>query len=350
MAGFSINHREIDKLVCEIKKSVEQAAQRHQVKVPIGASFPDGFEAQGDVAEDPYLPKALLWLDDRAVEEPANFQDLAAFVEREQLPAEEAEGLALQLEQHGFVQVARGLVRGAEVFLTDEGRIEVRRLKKLASDRVRRANYACNALLRWLHDQDAPAAPAEFTAAPTAFFAGTALTADEIAGAGAELLGYDLVQGLVVRNDNDAERLRITAGGTACIRNGRTVRSYMDSQNAPATTTNNYHGTVVNGGMSGGVAATGDYNTINAGKGIGVQALASLVQGLREVAPQLGLDTVDAEDYAAEVEALERDGRDPEQGGRVWRRIVRLAGPALTTAVATGVGQQLVELGAGLYN
>jgi hypothetical protein len=29
---------------------------------------------------------------------------------------------------------------------------------------------------------------------------------------------------------------------------------------------------------------------------------------------------------------------------------MRLAGPALTTAVATGAGQQLIELGAGLYN
>jgi hypothetical protein len=346
LAGFSINHREIDKLVREIKMSVEQAAQRHQVRVPIGASFPDGFGAQGDVAEDPYLPKALLWLGEREVEEPGNFQDLAAFVEREQLPAEEAGGLALQLEQHGFVQAAQGLVRSAEVFLTDGGRIQVRRLKKLASDRVRRANYACNALLRWLHDQDAPAAPEEFAAAPTAFFAGIALTADEIAGAVAELPGYNLAEWLAVQNDNDPERLRITAAGTACIRSGRTVRSYMDSQSTPGTTTNNYHGTVVNGG----VAATGDYNTINGGNGVDARALARLVQGLREVAPRLGLGTVDAEDYAAEVEALERDGRDPEQGGRIWRRIVRLAGPALTTAVATGVGQQLVELGAGLYN
>ncbi|MFD0344898.1 hypothetical protein ACFQ0M_00125 [Kitasatospora aburaviensis] len=66
--------------------------------------------------------------------------------------------------------------------------------------------------------------------------------------------------------------------------------------------------------------------------------------------PQLGLDPVDAEDYAADIEALERDGADPEQGGRIWRRILRLAGPALTTTIATGVGQQLVELGTGLYN
>ncbi|PYC71023.1 hypothetical protein C7C46_26935 [Streptomyces tateyamensis] len=349
MAGFSINHHEIDKFVREIKKSIEQAAQRHQVKVPVGASLPDGFGTHSSIEDDPYLSKALLWLDERAVQEPGYVQDLVDFAEREQVPQGEAKGLALQLEQHGLVRSAQGLVPSAEVFLTDDGRIEVWRLKKLAGDRVRRANYSCNAFLRWLYDQDAPIEPAEFAHAHIAFFAGTALTIDEIAGAVAELIEHGLAESEAARDDNDPYRLCITAAGTACIRSGHPVRSYMDSQNTAGTTTNNY-GNVINGGMSGGVVSTGDHNTINGGNGIDAQALANLVHGLREVAPQLGLDDVDAEDYTAEVETLERDGHDPEQGGRIWRRIVRLAGPALTTAVATGAGQQLVALGAGLYS
>ena len=123
----------------------------------------------------------------------------------------------------------------------------------------------------------------------------------------------------------------------------------MDTQNT-AGATNYYGSTVVQGNMSGGIASTGDHNTINGGNGIDAQALASLVWGLREVAPQLGLDDVDAGDYAVEVEALERDGGDAEQGARIWRRILRLAGPALVTTVASGAGQRLVELGAGLYS
>ncbi len=123
----------------------------------------------------------------------------------------------------------------------------------------------------------------------------------------------------------------------------------MDTQNTAGT--NNYYGsTVVHGGMSGGIASTGDHNTISGGSGIDGQALASLVRGLRDVAPQLGLDGVEAGDFAVEVEALEREGGDAEQGALIWRRILRVAGPALTTAVASGVGQRLVELGAGLYS
>ncbi|WP_327067888.1 hypothetical protein [Kitasatospora sp. NBC_01302] len=349
MAGFSINHHEIDKFVREIKKSIEQAAQRHQVNVPIGASLSDGFGTHSGIEDDPYLSKALLWLDERSIQEPGYVQDLIDFAGREQLPQEEAESLALQLEQHGLVRSAQGLVPSAEVFLTDDGRIEVRRLKKLAGDRVRRANYSCNAFLRWLFDQDAPIEPGEFAHARTAFFAGSALAADEIAGAGAELIEYGLAESEGAQDDNEPLRLRITAVGTACVRSGHPVRSYMDSRNTAGTTTNNY-GNVINGGMTGGVVSTGDYNTINSGNGIDAQALANLVHGLREVAPQLGLDDVDAEDYAAEVETLERDGHDPAQGSRIWRRILRLAGPALTTAIASSAGQQLVALGAGLYS
>ncbi|MEU4117748.1 hypothetical protein AB0F71_25035 [Kitasatospora sp. NPDC028055] len=347
MAGFEINHRAIDEMVCEIKKSFEQASQRHQIRVPIGTDLPGG----SGVEDDPFLSKALLWLDERAAEQRGYFQDMKEFTDREQLPQEEAAGLALQLEQHGFVRISRSF--GGDdtaVFLADEGRLEVRRLKKLAGDRVLRANYVGNALLRWLHDQGAPVGPGTFTHAPTAFFAGTAFTCEEVLGAVTELVSAGLAQREAGHDGNAPHLLRITEGGNACIRGGHTVRSYMDSQNTARTTTNNYHGTVVNGGMSGGVASTGDHNTINSGNSIDAQALADLVQGLRTVAPQLGLDAVDAEDYAADVEALERDGRDPEQGGRIWRRITRLAGPALTTAIATGVGQQLIELGSGLYS
>ncbi|MBL1109389.1 hypothetical protein JK361_33235 [Streptomyces sp. 5-8] len=350
MTGFKINQRGIDEMMRQIQKGVERSARRHPIQIPIGTDPVTG-STQGDIEHDPYLPKALLWLHERAVEQRGHFQDMAMFTEREHLSQEEARDLALRLEQHGFVQISRSL--GGDdtvVHLTDEGRVEVRRLKQLGCDRVRRADYATNALLRWLHDQDASIEPGKFADAPTAYFAGTPLTAGEISSAVAELVSYDLAESPARRNDYDPYLLQITDGGNACIRSGRAVRNYMDAQNT-AGTTNNYHGsTVVHGDVSGGVVLTGDHNTVNAGNGIDAQALAGLVQGLRDVAPQLGLDPVDAEDFEAEVVALERDGGDPERGGRVWRRIMRLAGPALTTAVASGVGQQLVELGASLYN
>ncbi|MET8703823.1 hypothetical protein ABZW10_33975 [Kitasatospora sp. NPDC004723] len=343
MGAIKWNKSAIDRSMREFQREIN----RHAIKVAIGADL-NG--ADGGLEEDPVLSKALLWLDERAAQQPSYYQDFVVFAEREGTPVGEAENIALQLEQHGFVRRAPTMVPDATAILTDEGRVEVGRLKKLAGDRAARANYASNAVLRWLYDHDAPVKPDDFAAAPTAFFAGAALRANEITGAVTELVGHGLVEREADQAGTDLDRLRITAAGTACIRSGHTVRSYMDSQNT-ATTTNNYHGsTVVHGEVNGGVISTGDHNTINAGNGIDAQALAGLVQGLRDVAPQLGLDPVDAEDYAADVEALERDGRNPEQGARIWRRLMRLAGPALTTTVATGVGQQLVELGTGLYN
>ncbi|MFC1442434.1 hypothetical protein ABUW04_29700 [Streptacidiphilus sp. N1-10] len=346
MAGFQINHREIDNMVREIKKSFEQASRRHQIRVPVGADIPGGSGAD----EDPYLPKALLWLDGQASMQPGALQDMKEFAVGEGLPDEEASGLALQLEQHGFVQIARSLADDTDVYLTDEGRVEVRRLRKLAGDRVARANHSCDGLLRWLHDRDTPVEPGYFADSPTAYFAGTALTSREIATSVAELVRAGLAAEEVDQANADSYRLSITAAGADCVRSGHTVRSYMDSKST-GSTTNNYHGSsVVHGAVSGGVISTGHHNAINVGNGIDAQALAALVQGLRDAAPQLGLEPVDAEDYAVEVEALERDGSDAVQGGRIWRRITRLAGPAFTTALAAGAGEQLVELGSRLYS
>ncbi|MEV7777740.1 hypothetical protein [Kitasatospora sp. NPDC088351] len=352
MAGFKINQRGIDQMMREIQKGVERSARRHPIRVPVSTDPSNGTgpHAHGGVAEDPYLSKALLWLDDPTGRQRGGLRDLLSFAELEDLPREDTAELALQLEQHGLVQIVRSW--GGEqttVRLMDAGRVEVRRLKKLAGDSVARANYAADAVLRWLYDQGAPVEPSQFADAPAAFFAGTVLTVAEIAEAAVELGAHGLADGEADSEGTGSCRLRITMAGTACIRGGHTVRSYMDSQHTASTTTN-YHGTVVQGGVSGGVVSTGDHNSINVGNGIDAQALAGLVQGLRDVAPQLGLDPVDAEDYVAEVEALERDGHDPEQGGRIWRRIMRLAGSELTAAVATGVGQQLVEVGANLYS
>lgn len=351
MTGFKINQRGIDEMMRKIQEGVERSARRHPIRVPIGTDPATGSGTHGDIEHDPYLPKALLWLHERAAEQRGRFQDMAVFTEREHLAEEEAGDLALQLEQHGFVQISRSF-GGADtaVYLTDEGRVEVRRLKQLAGDRVRRADYAINAVMRWLYGQDGSVELGKFADAPTAYFAGSPLTDGEISSAVVELLTYGLAESPAYGNDNDPYLLQITDGGNGCIRSGRAVRNYMDTQSA-AGTTNHYHGsTVVHGEVSGGVVLTGDHNTVNSGNGIDAQALAGLVQGLRDVAPQLGLDPVDAEDFEVEVVALERDGGDPEQGSRIWRRIMRLAGPALTTAVATGVGQELVDLGTHLYN
>lgn len=344
MAGFEINHRGIDQMVREIKKSFEQASRRHQIRVPIGTDSSIGTRLE----EDRYLSGALLWLDEQATEHPGRYSDMQEFADREELPRDEASGLALHLEQQGFVQIARSLADDTSLHLTDEGFVEVRRLKRIATDRVARSNYAGDALLRWLYDQEAAVAPDEFVETATSFFAGTSLTSTEIATAAAELVEHGLAEAF--QTDTGSYRAQITPDGTNCVRSGNTVRSYMNSQNAAGNTNIYRDSTVVHGTVSGGVISTGDHNTINAGTGIDAQALASLVQGLRNVGPQLGLTPIDADDYEVEVAALERDGHDPEQGGRIWRRILRLAGPAFTTAVAAGAGQHLVALGTGLFS
>ncbi|MFE7588362.1 hypothetical protein ACFU6K_03105 [Kitasatospora sp. NPDC057512] len=352
MAEFKINQRGIDQMMREIQKGVNRSARRNPIRVPVGTSPSNTLSthASSGTEEDTYLSKALLWLDDPTERRRGGFRDLLDFIELEHLPREDAAGIALQLEQHGLAQILRTWTEDqTTVRLTDAGRVEVRQLRKLADDKVARANYASDAVLRWLYDQGAPVEPSQFAGTRTAFFAGTTLTAAEITEAAVELRAHGLVNRETDSEDTNSYRLWITVAGTACVRGGHTVRSYMDSQNTTSTTTN-YHGTVIQGGVSGGVVSTGDHNTINVGNGIDAQALAGLVQGLRDVTPQLGLNSVDAEDYAAEVEALERDGHDPAQGGRIWRRIMRLASSELATTIATGAGQQLLELGARLYS
>ncbi|MGW0016389.1 hypothetical protein ACWDVX_42495 [Streptomyces tendae] len=242
MAGFKINQRGIDEMMRQIQKGVERSARRHPIRIPIGTDPLTSSDAHGDIEHDPYLPKALLWLREQEVKQRGHFQNMAVFTERENLSPEEARDFALQLEQYGFVQITRSFSGDdTMVHLTDEGRVEVRRLKQLAGDRVRRADYATNALLRWLYDQDASVEPGKFADAPTASFVGAPLTAGEISSAVAELVSYELAQSPTHRNDNDPYLLQITDGGNACIRSGRAVRNYMETQNT-AGTTNNYHG------------------------------------------------------------------------------------------------------------
>ncbi|GAA3034431.1 hypothetical protein GCM10020229_52380 [Kitasatospora albolonga] len=344
MAGFKINQRAIDQMARELKKGFEQASKRHRIRIPVEAD-PPGMGTAGGIEEDPVASRALVWLGEQAAEHRGHFHELADFAEQEGLPNEEASGLALALQEHGLVHPLRTFDSSDSIVrLSDEGRLEIRRLSKLAADRVRRANHASAVLLRWLHDQDAAVESGQFVGTETAFYAGVALTEREIADAAAELVADGLAEGDTAPGDTRPAPIRITAAGTSRVRHGHHPRSSMNAQNE----THHYYGVTIKGDMTGGSASTGDF-TFNTTNGIDPEQLARLVRGLRELAPQLDLDPVDAGDYTAEVDALEQDGLDAEQGPRIWRRIARMMTARFGTSLADGAAQEVLEIASGLY-
>ncbi|MFE7561080.1 hypothetical protein [Kitasatospora sp. NPDC057500] len=102
--------------------------------------------------------------------------------------------------------------------------------------------------------------------------------------------------------------------------------------------------------MSNSNLSAGDNNTLTVtNNNVDQQALTDLVACLRAIAPQLGLEGLDAQDFADDVDALERNGHDLEQGGRRWRGVKRIVLGALTNAAASAAVAQTLELGAAIY-
>ncbi|MEU1050651.1 hypothetical protein ABZ400_36730 [Streptomyces sp. NPDC005897] len=143
-----------------------------------------------------YLARLLLWLDGSAKQTPSAYIDVAPFVEQLQLGEEDPAILALQLEQHGLVEILRAMGGNkTHVHLTDPGRVAVRQLKDLQKDRAARIQHTMDALLRWLFDtaSDQTPDPALFLATPCWYFAGTEISGTELHQALAYLAEHGLI-------------------------------------------------------------------------------------------------------------------------------------------------------------
>ncbi|MFF5802535.1 hypothetical protein [Streptomyces sp. NPDC012746] len=344
MAGFQINKRAIEKMQREIAKEFERANRKHPVRVPIQIDAPDLgallLSSRSGLESDPHLSRLLLWLHDSAQQYPGRFIDVAAFLEADGMPVDEADNLALQLEKLGLVRIARNLGgRLNEVYPTDDGLLEARRLLRLRADVVARFGHACDVLLHWIlraGGRQAAVSVLTFTEDPLCTFAGDPLAEDEILAA----LDYLAHHALVLQQSTEAgATAQITAAGTHCVLAGGTVNDYLSRRPTGGDTYN------INN--SQGFVAGSQQNVVQHNNtGLDVSKLAEFAQLVRQFGPNLGASEEEQSRLIVDAEVLEEvTAADQPEPGRVRAAYDRVhaaltaigsASPGLVMLVQTG--------------
>ncbi|MET7729534.1 hypothetical protein [Streptomyces mirabilis] len=176
--------------------------------------------------------------------------------------------------------------------------------------------------------------PSHFESTDDCWFAGTRIPLDVVNLA----VSYLAQEGLLEYDRRRASQsaVRTTSKGIRFLHSNQTVRDFMAAASQPPprdSVTNHFSGIYVGGNVAHANLASGNHNPQSINQGVSSEALASLVSQLRQVAPALGLQATDAEDLAEEVDALEREGTEPSRGRRIWRSIMRILTPAVTTAI-----------------
>ncbi|MEU1436398.1 hypothetical protein ABZ438_20255 [Streptomyces sp. NPDC005786] len=167
MARSGINRRELDKwannVAKETKKSLERARRRNPSRVSAQLDATVSAVSGGEATESSgYLARLLLVLDTRT-------GGGASMKQLEQEFQENLAPLALQLEQRGMVRALRAGSGLYAIHLSDEGLVEVQRLKELQKNRAARLRHSMDTFLRWLFDtagDHPPVNPELFLATP----------------------------------------------------------------------------------------------------------------------------------------------------------------------------------------
>ncbi|MEU9211199.1 hypothetical protein AB0D27_25465 [Streptomyces sp. NPDC048415] len=345
MARNGINKRDLDKwarnVVKETNKSLERAQRRNPPRVSAQLDATASAVPGGEViGSSGYLARLLLWLDGSAKQTPSAYIDVAPFVEELQLEEEDPAILALQLEQHGLVEILR--VMGGNkthVHLTDPGRVAVRQLKDLQKDRAARIRHTMDALLRWLFDtasDQTPVDPALFLATPGSYFAGTEISGNELHQA----LAYLTEHGLIHHIDTDPATVAITPQGVSCALVGGSVQDHIN-QPRPGTTYNNYMPNA-----KGVIIGEQQHFTQNNTDGVDPTLFAQLAGYIGQVSTTLGMSDADR----AELERVAQDlhteatSENPEPG-RLRQFATQLKDKLLEagTTIAATMGVQMAE-------
>jgi hypothetical protein len=340
-----ISSRDFDKFskayVGGLKKSLEQAARRNPPRVQIQAESSTSGGAlshSGAIESSAYLAQVLIWLDTNHQQRPAEYVDVTRFVEEHQLEDEDPTVLALQLEQHGLVKIARDMTGATDVHLTDEGVVAVQRLKNLQKDRAARLRHTMNAFLRWLYDtagDQRPINPTLFLATPGSYFAGAEITGTELHQALSYMAEHDLIEAI----DTDPATVAITPQGASCALAGGSVQDHVNQPKPGDNIT--FH----IGENTGNIAANSRDFTMNATTnkdGIDPAAVVMLARALRQAAPILDLpedDVIEFTQLATRIEAEAASGSpDP---GRLQRWGSSIMGILNSPVVSGALGSVL---------
>ncbi|MFR9726367.1 hypothetical protein ACL02R_23845 [Streptomyces sp. MS19] len=344
MAGFKIDKRAIEKMQKEIVKEFERANRKHPVRIPVEVEPPSmgvlTLASASGLEGDPQLSRLLLWLYESVQQNPGPYVDVKIFAQNEGLPEDDSDNMALQLEKLGLVRIARSLAGGlSEVYPTDDGLLEARRLIALRTDTVERFGNACDVLLRWVlrvGGRQAAVPALAFLEDPLCSFAGDPLTEAEVLSA----LDYLREHALVERVVTDAGvAVLITAQGTRCVLAGGTVNDFLSRQPTGGDT---YNIT----GSHGFVAGSQQHVVQNNTFGLDASKLAEFAQQVRQFAPSLGVSADEQSQLVLDAEVLEEAAAtEAPEPGRVQAAFDRLN--ATLTAIGTATPGLTMLVGAG---
>ncbi|MEU6460212.1 hypothetical protein [Streptomyces sp. NPDC047065] len=341
-----IDQRAIERHVKDIVKGYERAARRNPIRVPIQTdATTEGASVAGrDAVEgNPILSRLLMWLDEQAQTNPAHYVDVTRFVEAEQLEGEDPSVLAFELEQRDLVKIVRTMGGTPDVHLSDAGRVAVRRLKTLQQDRAARLRYTMDAFLRWLFDtagDQSPTDPSLFLAAPSAFFAGAAVSGTDLQQAVAHLAESNLID----RLDTDPATVAITPEGVGCALSGGSVQDHTNRART-GTTYNNFLPNA-----KGVIIGEQQHFTQNNTDGVDPTLFVQLAGYVGQVSSTLGMpepDRVELERVAQDLHD-EATSENPEPG-RLQQFATQLKDKLLEagTTMAATMGVQMAEQALG---
>lgn len=259
------------------------------------------------------------------------------------------------LRAAGYVRIAAESRDTAALQLTPQGVERAHHLRNISRSKSERDIYLHNVLVRWAYDNSPAGGSASlqmFAGDERWWFAGTQVTWDEVFAAVDFLEAEKL---LAVERAIGRIGIRPTPLGIRFSHSNQTLRFFMETQpsQSPIVNNDNRGSIVVHGDASGSALVTGDSNTVTLNQGMREDALAGLITQLRQVVPDLDLPQDDAEDLAAEIDNLEREGGEPARGRRIWRAIMRIVTPAVTSAAAAGADQAVqaaITAGSDLFN
>ncbi|MEU1675327.1 hypothetical protein ABZ752_25365 [Streptomyces roseifaciens] len=315
MTGFKINKSAIEKMQREIAKEFERANRKHPVRVPIEVETPRlgavTLSSVSGIESDPYLSRLLIWLYNTSRHSPGRLVDIADFLEAEGLSTGEAAEMALRLKTLGLVRVVESWGGpGSEVYPTDDGVLEAKRLLDLRADPVARFRHACDVLLQWAlrtggRDSIIPAL--SYADDPQCSFAGDRLAEEEVLST----LDYLADNGLVhIHATDNGAMVGITAVGTRCVLAGGSVSDYLSRQP---------NGDTYNIAHSQGFVAGSQQHVVQNNKiGLDASKLAEFAQTVRQFAPTLGATDGQQNQIITDAEVLEDAAlADAPEPGRI---------------------------------
>lgn len=306
VASNGIDQRAIEKHVKALNKAYERAAKKYPITVPVtGRGFTLSSVGTGaGIEQDPQLVRLLTWLGEQPQSQLAA---LNAYAEHSGVPLDDVKILALELERDGLADSMKTFGSDNPYRVTDDGRVELRRLAQLRSAPAARHRYATDAFLRWLYDtahDRRPTHPAGFLAITESHFAGGELSETELDYALARLTS----SGLVDDADTEPKTVAITIDGIDCVLSGASVSDYLNR-----TRPGDYYSITGTNVVAGSQGKVEQHNHNNVFDPSTLREFAALVQ---QLAPTYGIESEqqDALIHDAEVLAEEASSNNAQSG------------------------------------